>query len=210
MKKTLAILVRVSLLFLIIFTPLNSSAVLSQSGKVSVANVAESIGKQRTAAEENNVRSRPAGRWTTQCDSINVLHITWITEIRLKGGIFIIESEFNNFAERFGKKASPNLDGVESSVTAFKIMLEPDTIWLEIMSDGTFAPENTGFNQSVVAYAYPGGYKAIAEELNSLGIDWEELYTELKASALEIRKSVDSTFCSPPPKKQGWPRFLTG
>src|SRR3989339_1740543 len=177
MKKTLAILARVSLLFLIIFTPLNSSVVLSQGGKASVVSVAESIGKQRTAAEENNVRSRPAGRWTTQCDSINVLHITWSTEIRLKGGIFIIESEFNNFAERFGKKASPNLD------TAFKVMLEPDTIWLEIMSDGTFAPENTGFNQSVVAYAYPGGYKAIAEELNSLGIDWEELYTELKASA---------------------------
>jgi len=161
-------------------------------------------------AKGNSVR--PAGRWTTECDPLKVLRITWTSQVRLTGGTFLLEAEFNNFAERFSKRGLPGKsDPVIGAVSAFKIMLKPDTIWLDIMSDGTLAPEHTGFDQSVVAYSYPGGYDAIADELMTLGIDWSALYVELKAAAEMIEESVDiNKFCPTPSRKQQWPRTLTG
>lgn len=211
MKKSCVVLARVTLLVLLLFTPLTSSGVLPLSGTVLAVVDGAGLGEgQGMRAKEGSVR--PAGRWTTKCDPlINVLRITWTSEIRLEGGIFIIVSEFDNFSEKFGKGSLPKSGGTQSSsVTAFRVMLKPDTIWLEIMSDGSFVPENTGFDQSVVAYAYPGGYEALAKDLNATGIDWENLYLELKASAREIKKTVDETFCPLPQYRREWPKILTG
>ena len=210
MRKSWAIFGRVTLLFLL-FTSLTSSSILPESEGVSAAFESDGLSDGQMEAKKGS--GRPAGRWTTSCDPLlSVLRIKWTSEIQLKGGIFVVESEFTDYSGRTDKKRvipRQGGDSESSSVVAFKVMLEPDTTALEIMSDGRFAPENTGFNQSAVAYGYPGGYDALIRDLDSHGIDWKSLYTELKASAGEIQKTVDKNFCPSPQKRQEWPRILT-
>lgn len=209
MRKTRSIFGRV-LLFLLLFTTLTSSSIYPENKAVFAAK-SDGSGDGQVGAEKSS--GRPAGRWITSCDPLlSVIRIKWTSDIQLEGGIFVIESEFTDYSLRTDmKRIIPGQGGgsENSNVVAFKVMIRPETIALEIMSDGRLAPENTGFNQSVVAYAYPGGYDALVEDLNSHGIDWEKLYVELKSSAAEIRKSVDKTFCPSLQKRQEWPRTLT-
>ena len=59
------------------------------------------------------------------------------SEIRLRGGIFIIESEFTDFSERSdSKRPFPKPGGSgDSLVRAFKVMIALDTVWLEVPAE---------------------------------------------------------------------------
>ncbi|GIW69765.1 MAG: hypothetical protein KatS3mg101_0512 [Patescibacteria group bacterium] len=158
---------------------------------------AESVG----AYNGGTLPLRPVGRWVTNCDPPQVLHISWTTELKLKNGLYKVVADF-----RKGRRPDLKLkEALGGSVVAFKIMYEGDTTaWLEVI-DGKLVGTRS-FKNSKAVTSYPGGYIALERDINSWGIDWVALHEELEKAADEIMEGIDlEKFCPPlPRKKNNW------
>src|SRR3989304_6378986 len=88
---------RVFLLFLLVFTTWSP---VPLSGREQPVVEAKDAGSQ-FQAKGNSVR--PAGRWTTECDPLKVLRITWTSQVRVTGGTFFFEAGVYKFAGRLSK-----------------------------------------------------------------------------------------------------------
>ena len=115
----------------------------------------------------------PMGMWVRQCDTTHVVRYTWEAELELSGGTILVEVSF------IGIDDVPEKMRMDPLV--FKLSPDDPSLWLDwlwIDDDWRLRPDHI-VGDSYFLSEYPGGYKQFEKDIESLGINWEELYSLL-------------------------------
>lgn len=167
-----------------IFTMLIAVLVLTACGQGH-----ENSSAQSNVIEENTPTDAPAttevsrmleGEWSYECDPLDFNRFSWKSTIEIEYvGQMAVEINFDDLDIIINEEYQSTL--------AFKVYaIQPeykyDRLWVN--KDGTFDAEIEYFSTIGVMEEYPGGYEAFKGELESLEIDWSNMYLKAKAEFL--------------------------